>query len=158
MHERPQRTDPLMLFSLLYRNPSRKPQLYPFYQYRKILWIAGKHKRTLLTSHRCLWQFILTTLRCFTTLSQMFLKEKFPKKNSDNNSYTITMCLGFPGGSVVKNPPINAGDTGSIPGLKRAPRVGSGNPLQYSYLENSMDRAAWRVTVHGVAKSDTISD
>ena len=68
------------------------------------------------------------------------------------------MCLGFPGGSVVKNPPINAGDTGSIPGLKRAPRVGSGNPLQYSYLENSMDRAAWRVTVHGVGKSDTISD
>ena len=123
MHERPQRTDPLMLFSLLYRNPSRKPQLYPFYQYRKILWIAGKHKRTLLTSHRCLWQFLLTTLRCFTILSQMFLKDKFPKKTSDNNSYTITMCLGFPGGSVVKNPPTNAGDAGSIPGLKRAPRV-----------------------------------
>ena len=88
----------------------------------------------------------------------MFLKDKFPKKNSDNNSYTITMCLGFPGGSVVKNPPTNAGDAGSIPGLKRAPRVGSGNPLQYSCLENSMDRAAWRVTVHGVAESDTISD
>ena len=123
MHERPQRTDPLMLFSLLYRNPSRKPQLYPFYQYRKILWIAGKHKRTLLTSHRCLWQFLLTTLRCFTILSQTFLKDKFPKKTSDNNSYTITMCLGFPGGSVVKNPPTNAGDAGSIPGLKRAPRV-----------------------------------
>ena len=65
---------------------------------------------------------------------------------------------------MVKKLPANAGDTGdlgdagSIPGLKRAPRVGSGNPLQYSCLENSMDRAAWRVTVHGVAESDTISD
>ena len=83
----------------------------------------------------------------------MFLKDKFPKKSSDSNSYTITMYLGFPGGSVVKNPPTNAGDAGSIPGLKRAPRVGRGNPLQYSCLKNPMDRGAWRATVHAVSKS-----
>ena len=49
---------------------------------------------------------------------------------------------GFPGGSVVKNPPANAGDLGSIPGLGRSPGEGNGNPLQYSHLENSMDRGA----------------
>ena len=54
--------------------------------------------------------------------------------------------MGFPGGSVVKNPPANAGDTGLIPGLGRSPGEGSGNPLQYSCLENSMDRGAWRAT------------
>ena len=51
--------------------------------------------------------------------------------------------LGFPGGSVVKNPPTNAGDMGSIPGSGRSPGVGNGNPLQYSCLENSMDRGVW---------------
>ena len=51
---------------------------------------------------------------------------------------------GFPGGSVVKNLLANARDTGSIPGLGRAPRVGTGNPLQYSCLGNPMDRGAWR--------------
>ena len=63
--------------------------------------------------------------------------------------------LGFPGGSVVKNPPANAGDTGSIPGLGRSPGEGNGNPLQYSSLENPMDRGARRAPVHGVAKSQT---
>ena len=49
----------------------------------------------------------------------------------------------------------NAGDTGSIPGLGRSPRDGTGNPLQYSGLENPMDRGAWWATVHGVTKSQT---
>ena len=62
---------------------------------------------------------------------------------------------GFPGGSVVKNPPANVGDVGSIPGLGRSPREGNGNPLQYSCLENSMGRGAWRGIVHGVTKSQT---
>ena len=48
---------------------------------------------------------------------------------------------------MVKNPPANAGDTGSIPQLGRSPREGSGNPLQYSCLENSMDREAWQATL-----------
>ena len=60
---------------------------------------------------------------------------------------------GFPGGSVVKNPPANTGDTrdaGSIPGWGRSSGRGNGNPLQYSCLENFMDRRAWWATVHGV--------
>ena len=59
---------------------------------------------------------------------------------------------------MVKNPPANAGDTrdvGSIPGLGKSPAGGHGKPLQYSCLENSMDRGAWQATVHGVEKSQT---
>jgi len=59
---------------------------------------------------------------------------------------------------VVKNPPVNAGDlrdAGSIPESGRSPGVGNGNPLQYSGLDNSMDREAWQATVHEVAKSQT---
>ena len=54
----------------------------------------------------------------------------------------------FDSGSVVKNPPANAGDWGSIPGLGSSPGEGNGNPLQYSCLENSMDRGAWGAPVH----------
>ena len=61
----------------------------------------------------------------------------------------------FPGGSEVKASACNAGDLGSTPGLGRSPGEGNGNPLQYSCLENPMDRGAWRATVHGVAKSQT---
>ena len=56
------------------------------------------------------------------------------------------------GGSVGKESACNAGDPGSIPGLGRSPGEGNGNPLQYSCLENPMDRGAWRTTVHGVAR------
>ena len=61
--------------------------------------------------------------------------------------------LGFPCGSASKESACNAGDLGSIPGLERSPEEGNGNPLQYSCLENSMDRGAWQATVHGAAKS-----
>ena len=63
--------------------------------------------------------------------------------------------LGFPGGSDGKEYACNAGDLGSVPGLGRSPGEGNGNPLQYSCLENSMDRGAWQATVHWVAKSRT---
>ena len=59
---------------------------------------------------------------------------------------------GFPGGSEVKASASNVGDPGSIPGLGRFPAEGNGNPLQYSCLENPMDRGEWRTTVHGVEK------
>ena len=65
---------------------------------------------------------------------------------------------GFPGSSVVKNMPANAGDvrdTGLIPGSGRFPRRGNSNPLQYSSLEYPMDGRAWQATVHGVASSWT---
>ena len=61
----------------------------------------------------------------------------------------------FPVGPMVKNLPANAGDLGSIPGSGRSPGEGNDNPLQYSCLENPMDRGAWGATVHRVAKSQT---
>ena len=61
--------------------------------------------------------------------------------------------MDFPGGSDGKASAYNAGDPGSIPGLGRFPREGNGNPLQYSCLENSMDRGAWWAIVHGIAES-----
>ena len=62
-------------------------------------------------------------------------------------------AVGFPGESDGKESACNAGDLGSIPRLGRSPGEGKGNPLQYSCLKNSVDRGAWRATVHGVAKS-----
>ena len=55
---------------------------------------------------------------------------------------------------MVKNQPADAGDTASIPGSGRSPGIRNGNPLQYSYLGNPMDRGAWWATVHVVAESD----
>ena len=65
----------------------------------------------------------------------------------------VSVLWDFPGGSVVKNPPANSGDTGSIPGSGRSPGEGNSNPLQYSGLENPMDRETQQATVHGVTKS-----
>ena len=65
----------------------------------------------------------------------------------------LKLKQGFPGGSVVKNPPASAGDMGSVLGLRKSPGEGNGNPLQYSCLERIL--RAWRATVHGAAKSQT---
>ena len=67
-------------------------------------------------------------------------------------AYTV-MYEGFLPGVV--NPPANSGDVGSVPGLGKSPGEGNGNPLQYSCLENPMDRGAWWATVHWVTKSWT---
>ena len=64
------------------------------------------------------------------------------------------LAQGFPGGSVIKNPPANPGDIDLIPGLGRPPGEANGNPLQYFCLGNPMGRGAWWPTVHGVAESD----
>ena len=63
--------------------------------------------------------------------------------------------VGFPHSSVGKDSACNAGDSGMIPGLGRSPGEGNGNPLQYSCLENPIDRGAWQATAHAVAESDT---
>ena len=65
------------------------------------------------------------------------------------------IILGFPGGSDGEESTRSAGDPVSIPGLGRSPGEGNGNPLQYSCLENPMDRGVWQATVHGVTESDT---
>ena len=65
--------------------------------------------------------------------------------------------MGFSGSVVVNNLPANTGDTGDmglIPRSGRSPGVGTGNPLQYSCLENFTDRGVWRATAHGVTESD----
>ena len=59
---------------------------------------------------------------------------------------------------MVKNPLTNAGDVGSIPGSGRSPGVGNDNPLQYSCLENPMDREAWQATVHEVEKESDMTE
>ena len=64
---------------------------------------------------------------------------------------------GYPGGTSVENPPANAGDARDaslIPGSGRSPGGGHGSPLQYSSLENPMDRGTWQAIVHGVKESD----
>ena len=75
-------------------------------------------------------------------------------KESEGSSFNASHLV-FPGGSDGKESACNAGDLGSIPGLGRSPGEGIGYPLQYSGLENFMDRGAWWATVHGVAKSQT---
>ena len=65
------------------------------------------------------------------------------------------ILMDIPGGSEGKASACNAGDPGSIPGSRRSPGEGNGNPLQYSCLENPMDRGAWKATVHGVTDSWT---
>ena len=73
--------------------------------------------------------------------------------NKCSNNSNCCLFGAFPGGSGVKNLPANAGDSGSIPESGRSPGEGNGNPLQYSFLENSMDRGAWWATVPGITKS-----
>ena len=68
---------------------------------------------------------------------------------NDNTKGASQMIL------VEKKGPANAGDAGLIPGSRRSPGEGNGDPLQYSWLENSMDRRAWQATVHGVKMSWT---
>ena len=86
--------------------------------------------------------------------------DSLPLSRQGRPLYLFHMLIqwGLPGGTVVKNSPVSAGDTrdaGSIPGSERFPGGGNDNPLQYSCRENSMDRGAWQATVHGVAKSQT---
>ena len=68
------------------------------------------------------------------------------------SSMHLMYLLGFPGSSVLKNTPANAGDMGLISGLGRIPGEGNGNTLQYSWLRNPMDREAWQALIHGVTK------
>ena len=99
---------------------------------------------------------------CNFVINIVCWKSKYFKSRE---SYMCAFCINkkrvpwvfmdFPGGSVVKNPPANVGDAGSIPGAGRFLRVGNGNPLQYSCLRNPTDKGTWQATVHGVAKGRT---
>ena len=84
-----------------------------------------------------------------------FANSRIRLKQLSMHCALVVCILGFPGSSVVKNLPSNAGDVGSIPGLGRSPGEGIGNHLQYSCLGNPTERRSWLVAVHGVAKSWT---
>ena len=133
-------------------------------------WLAGtkpgwNQRRFVLFIHRCFWGVQVpgptlglgfpVTLGCPCPMRLVL------HTHTHTQTHTHTLYCGkilityFPDGAVVKNPPANAGDMGSIPRLGRSPEGGNGNPLQYSCLENPMDRGAWWATVHGVAKLDT---
>ena len=73
----------------------------------------------------------------------------------ERKALSILLRVGLPGGSDSEESACNAGDQGSTPGRGRSPGEGHGNPLQYSGLENPMDRGAWQATVHSVSKSQT---
>ena len=70
----------------------------------------------------------------------------------DHNKACLVLLRDFPDSSVVKNLPTNAGDVSSIPGSGRCPEEGNGNPFWYSYLENPMDRGAWRTNSIGLQR------
>ena len=93
----------------------------------------------------------------YISLLPMSKNSSYYKDREENkNNILLWLKMGFLSGSAGKESTGNAGDsgdTGSIPGLGRSPGGGNGNPLQYSCLENSMDRGDWWVTVHGVTKS-----
>ena len=89
---------------------------------------------------------VVILLRYINVSNQHFVHLKFIQ---------CYMSLGPPGGSVGEESACNGGDTGSIPGSGRSPGGGHGYLLQYSRLENPMDRGAWRATVHRITKSQT---
>ena len=90
----------------------------------------------------------------------MVIKLKVEVSGRDMDRFKISLGFlssrcGFPGGPVVKNPLAIVGHTGSIPGSERSSEEGTGNPFQYSFLENPMDRGAWWVQSMGSQKSRT---
>ena len=93
------------------------------------------------------------TLTVLSSTGQVFYRMSLNLNFSNVVLMFILGVMGFPGGSDGKESACNVGDPGSIPGLEKSPGERNGNPLQYSCLENSMDRGPWWATVHGVAKS-----
>ena len=105
-------------------------------------------KKTLIWKDACTLMFTAVLFTITKTREQ----PKWPTAEEWIKKFPNT---GFPDGSDCKESACNAGHLGLIPELGRSPREGNGDPLQYSCLENSMDRGAWQATVHGVAKSQT---
>ena len=95
---------------------------------------------------------------CIYFLNRFYFFKNFFFKRTFQIYRKMEKVVGFPGGTSGKNLPASAGDvrnTGSVPGLGRSPGEGCGNQLQYSFLENPVQRGAWRATVCRVAKSQT---
>ena len=104
-------------------------------------------------------QTIVVTIKVEKSKQSPEISRKWKLPQLDNMAFWMgsVHSLSFPSGTGVKNLPANGGDAreaSSIPGLGRFPGEGDDNPLQYSCLENSMDRGTWWATVHGVTESD----
>ena len=84
--------------------------------------------------------------------------QNFPMKMCQRNFLVVQWLGSFPGGSVIKNPPTNAGDMSLSPGSGRSPAEGNGNPGQHSCIGNSMYRGTWRVTAHGGCKQSDMTE
>ena len=109
--------------------------------------ISPSNEYSGLISFRMDWLDLLAVQGTLTSLLQHY--------SSKASILWCSALCGFPGGSEVKTSACNAGDLGSIPGSRRSPGEGNGNPLQYSCLKNPMYRGAFWATVHGVTKSRT---
>ena len=113
------------------------------------------YRSSLRSSTWHLREILVFSCSCMQHSYQNLLNQ-FPQSSRLNlEFYPSNHDKGFPGGSVVKNPPADAGDLGLIPRSGRCPGARKGNPNQYSWLENPMDRRAWWATPHGVTRSQT---
>ena len=118
--------------------------------------LPGGHIRGLYCaclSAGCRCNSLIQKQRDSFTLHAYFLFEFSPIRGSWTAALGLVSEVGFPDGSAGEESTCNAGDAGSIPGSGGAPGGRYGNPLQYSCLKNSMDRKAWRATIHEVTKS-----
>ena len=124
--------------------------LEPCIQIRSQFWSV-----CLFLPHFSLWlclSFHLSVSLHFSISLSLSLTHTTTRKLTKILIEVVSDKWGFPGGSNGKEPTCNAGDPGSIPGLGRSPRGGNGYPLQYSCLENPMDRRAWRAMVNRGSK------
>ena len=119
---------------------------------RRMSW-WDKLRVTLTSLHCCVKQTASGELLCNRELSSALCDDL--ERRAGGSSRGRDICSHIPGDLVVKNPPANAGVRGSIPDSRRSPGEGNGNLLQYSYLENPMDKGAWHATVDGFTRSWT---
>ena len=99
---------------------------------------------------------ILMSFLCFSCFLTLGINPTICFYSRSDLYSTCPSDLGFPGSSVGKEFACNAGDAGSFPEWGRHPGEGNDKPLQFSFLENPMDRGAWQATVHGVTSNQTL--
>ena len=127
---------------------------FPKYIFLISCWIGMSYKVSLREETQFRWRRRRKSIKGETKHTC-----EFPYTSEDIRVHAFLYCTcpppmqGLPGGSDVKESTCNVGDPGSIPGSERSPGEGTGNPLQYSCLENPMDRGAWWAKVRVITKS-----
>ena len=139
------------LWIVAHQNP-----VHGLFQARILEWVTIAYFRGSSRIRDGTWVFFIGrwVLYPWTTKAQAYsnLLNLFSVKMHIYFLSILTLCH-FPGGTVVKNPPANSGNECSIPRSGRSPGGKNGNPLEYSYQENSMDRGAWKAVIHEVAQN-----